>query len=41
MLLLLDFHGRKGVWLISRHNSAEMSGGLNKAAYEKLIHLVS
>ena len=37
----LVFHAGRGTWLISFQYPAEMSGGLDKAAYEKLIHLVS
>ena len=35
-----DFRGRKGALLSSHQNSDEMSGGLSKAGFEKLIHLV-
>ena len=37
---LLDFAGGKGASLSYCQNSAKMSGGCNKAGYEKLIHLV-
>ena len=41
MPLPRDLRGGKGARLSSRQNSTKKSGGLNKAEYERLIHLVS
>ena len=36
-----NFRGGKGAWLSSHRNPAKTSGGLDKADYERLTHLLS